>query len=149
MILESVIYYVRCASFCNFWTSEIISVFKGFRLLCFRLTDKFSRHCPPPSHSRWRSSAQASTLPTPCLGRFRRAQKRRLEVFGLATRCSRSKAFALDFDRICDTHIFSQSAYTISASTNIEYHIFVLMSRGKSQISGGEPKKRKNLIKKA
>ena len=149
MILESVRYYVRYASFGDFCSGEIVSEIKGFRIICDRLTDKFSRHCPPPSHSRWRSSAQASTLPTPCLGRFRRVQKRRLEVFGLATRCSRSKAFELDFDRICDTHIFSQSAYTISASTNIEYHIFVLMSRGKSQISGGEPKKRKNLIKKA
>ena len=45
MILESVRYYVRCASFCIFRSPEIVSVFKGVRHFCFRLTDKFSR--PP------------------------------------------------------------------------------------------------------
>ena len=45
MILESVRYYVRYASFCNFRSPEIVSEIKGFRHFCFRLTDKFSR--PP------------------------------------------------------------------------------------------------------
>ena len=50
MILESVRYYVRCASFCIFRSPEIVSVFKGFRLLRDRLTDKFSR---PPRYDRF------------------------------------------------------------------------------------------------
>ena len=43
MILESVRYYVRYASFYIFRSPEIVSEIKGFRLICVRLTDKFSR----------------------------------------------------------------------------------------------------------
>ena len=50
MILESVRYYVRCASFCNFRSREIVSIFKGVRGFIDRLTDKFSR---PPRCDRF------------------------------------------------------------------------------------------------
>ena len=61
MILESVRYYVRFASSCIFWSPEIVSVFKGFRHFCFRLTDKFSR---PPRCDRFDIPAYNSVRAT-------------------------------------------------------------------------------------
>ena len=72
MILESVRYYVRYASFCNFRSPEIVSVFKGFRGFIDRLTDKFSR---PPRCDHFDKPAYEILLNT---GAFEVARRRRI-----------------------------------------------------------------------
>ena len=73
MILESVRYYVRYASFCNFRSPEIVSVFKRFRHFCFRLTDKFSR---PPRCDHFDKPAYEILLNT---WAFEVARRRRIQ----------------------------------------------------------------------
>ena len=73
-VLSFVRYYVRCASFCDFCSVEIASVFKGFRHFCVRLTDKFSRQRALSS----RIVVDCRTLspsPTPCFVDFVREKQ--------------------------------------------------------------------------
>ena len=73
MILESVRYYVRCATFGDFCSGEIVSVFKGVREFIVRLTDKFSR---PPRCDHFDKPAYEILLNT---WAFEVARRRRIQ----------------------------------------------------------------------
>ena len=124
MILESVRYYVRYASFCIFRSPEIVSVFKGVRHFCFRLTDKFSRLFPPPSHSHLLSPRYTRLCRLVALGGFGFA-KIIVNCFCLPTRCDR---FAYPHEVIgelaCKRQVRVSSTEIILRCSKSSYQLF-------------------------